>query len=127
MRLDGVPVADPFFGYIPLSALAPERLAGIRVTRGGGSGPFGAGALAGTIALTSADAATLGPLSGQLLVADRGETGVSASLVAPPGGGFAVVSGRWGRGQGSIGSATGRTPVTKAQLELLILLDTTKT
>src|SRR3546814_7666933 len=41
MLLDGVPVADPFFGYIPLSALAPERLAGIRVTRGGGSGPFG--------------------------------------------------------------------------------------
>src|SRR3546814_16864360 len=37
MLLDGVPVADPFFGYIPLSALAPERLAGIRVTRGGGN------------------------------------------------------------------------------------------
>ncbi|MFZ1743600.1 MAG: Plug domain-containing protein, partial [Pontixanthobacter sp.] len=46
--LDGVPMADPFFGYIPLSAIAPEQLAGIRVTRGGGSGPFGAGALAGT-------------------------------------------------------------------------------
>src|ERR1043166_123624 len=25
--LDGVPMSDPFFGYIPLSALAPERLA----------------------------------------------------------------------------------------------------
>src|SRR3546814_1118517 len=73
MLLDGVPVADPFFGYIPLSALAPERLAGIRVTRGGGSGPFGAGALAGTIELTSADAATLGPVSGQLLIDDRSE------------------------------------------------------
>ncbi|KPQ21632.1 MAG: Outer membrane cobalamin receptor protein, partial [Porphyrobacter sp. HL-46] len=24
--LDGVPVADPFFGYIPLSAIAPETL-----------------------------------------------------------------------------------------------------
>jgi len=100
MLLDGVPVADPFFGYIPLSALAPERLASVRVTRGGGSGPFGAGALAGTIELTSADAATLGPLSGALLVDDRGETEASATLAAPLGAGFAVVSGRWDRGRG---------------------------
>ncbi|HEX7930198.1 MAG TPA: Plug domain-containing protein, partial [Sphingomicrobium sp.] len=42
--LDGVPMADPMFGYIPLSALAPERLGAIRVTRGGGSGAFGSGA-----------------------------------------------------------------------------------
>ena len=41
--LDAVPIADPFFGYIPLSAIAPERLESIRVTRGGGTGPFGAG------------------------------------------------------------------------------------
>ncbi|WP_155647607.1 Plug domain-containing protein, partial [Erythrobacter donghaensis] len=38
--LDGVPIADPFFGYIPLSAVPPETLGTIRVTRGGGSGPF---------------------------------------------------------------------------------------
>ncbi|HBQ54524.1 MAG TPA: hypothetical protein DD790_08550, partial [Erythrobacter sp.] len=25
--LDGVPMSDPFFGYIPFSAIAPERLA----------------------------------------------------------------------------------------------------
>ncbi|KAG5720495.1 hypothetical protein E4T56_gene9612, partial [Termitomyces sp. T112] len=36
--LDGVPVADPFFGYIPFSALVPDRLSVVRVTRGGGSG-----------------------------------------------------------------------------------------
>ena len=34
--LDGVPMSDPFFGYIPFSAIAPERLSQIRVTRGGG-------------------------------------------------------------------------------------------
>lgn len=100
MLLDGVPVADPFFGYIPLSAIAPERLASVRVTRGGGSGPFGAGALAGTIELTSADAGTLGLVSGRLLVDDRAETEASATLAAPLGEGFAVVSGRWDRGQG---------------------------
>ncbi len=98
--LDGVPMADPFFGYIPFSALAPERLQQIRVTRGGGSGPFGAGALAGTIELESAGLETLGTFDAQLLANDRGETEASASIAAPLGAGFGVVSGRWDRGQG---------------------------
>ncbi|MGX7926547.1 TonB-dependent receptor plug domain-containing protein [Tsuneonella sp. HG094] len=98
--LDGVPMADPFFGYIPFSAIAPERLASARVTRGGGSGPFGAGALAGTIELTSADAAALGPVSGQALVNDRGETETSLTVAPRLGSGFATISGRWDRGQG---------------------------
>ncbi|HEV2598895.1 MAG TPA: TonB-dependent receptor [Sphingopyxis sp.] len=100
MLLDGVPVADPFFGYIPFSALAPERLASIRVTRGGGSGPFGAGALAGTIELTSADAASLDTASGRLLVDNRGETEASATLALPLGSGSAVVSARRDHGEG---------------------------
>ena len=98
--LDGVPMADPFFGYIPLSAIAPERLASARVTRGGGSGPFGAGALAGTIELTSAGPAALGLVSGQALVNDRGENEASASFAPQLGAGFAVLSGRWDRGEG---------------------------
>jgi outer membrane receptor protein involved in Fe transport len=98
--LDGVPMADPFFGYIPFSAIAPERLSSARVTRGGGSGPFGAGALAGTIELTSADPAALGPVSGQALVNDRGETETSATVAPRLGEGFAVLSARWDRGQG---------------------------
>jgi vitamin B12 transporter len=98
--LDGVPMADPLFGYIPLSALAPERLAGVRITRGGGAGAFGAGAVAGTIELTSADAATLGRFSASGLANDRGETELSATVAPSLGRGFAVVSGRWDRGQG---------------------------
>ena len=98
--LDGVPVSDPFFGYVPLTALAPERLGQIRVTRGGGSGPFGAGALAGTIELESADARTLGPVSGSVLINNREETEASGSIATDLGAGFAVVSGRWDRGQG---------------------------
>jgi len=100
MTLDGVPVADPFFGYIPLSAIAPETLARIRVTRGGGAGPFGAGALTGTIELESADARTLGPLAASALVNDRGETEASGALTAQVGGGFVTASGRWDRGRG---------------------------
>lgn len=98
--LDGVPLTDPFFGYVPFNALAPERLGEIRVTRGGGSGPFGAGALSGTIELVSAAPSTLPMFEGAALIDDRAETEVSGTLTIPRGAGFAVVSGRWDRGQG---------------------------
>ena len=98
--LDGVPMADPFFGYIPLSALDPGQLARVRVTRGGGSSAFGAGAVGGTIELESADAAQLGPVNASALVNDRGETEVSGSLAPELGSGFAVLAGRWDRGEG---------------------------
>ncbi|MBV1690575.1 TonB-dependent receptor [Novosphingobium sp. G106] len=100
MLLDGVPMADPMFGYIPFSAISPDRLSGVRVTRGGGAGAFGSGAVAGTIELTSANAEELGLFSGQALVDDRGETELSGTLAPELGSGFAVVSGRWDRGQG---------------------------
>nr|WP_156500440.1 TonB-dependent receptor [Croceicoccus bisphenolivorans] len=98
--LDGVPMSDPFFGYIPFSAIAPERLASARVTRGGGSGPFGAGALAGTIELTSAGYEQLAGVSGQGLVNDRGETELSATLGQKLGAGYVLASGRWDHGKG---------------------------
>lgn len=98
--LDGVPIADPFFGFVPLSAIAPESLAQIRVTRGGGSGPFGAGALAGTIELESAGPRELGGFAGSALVNDRAETEASASIARNLGAGFGVISGRWDRGRG---------------------------
>lgn len=98
--LDGVPIADPFFGYIPLSAIAPESLGQIRVTRGGGSGPFGAGALAGTIELESAGPASLQPLLANAAVNDRGETEVSSLATAKLGRGFVTIGGRWDRGDG---------------------------
>ena len=100
MLLDGVPVADPFFGYVPLSALAPERLAMARVTRGGGSGAFGAGAVAGTIDLPSAGPDQLGLFGGRALVDDRGESELSATLAPKLGAGYLVASGRWDRGRG---------------------------
>lgn len=98
--LDGVPMVDPFFGYVPLSALAPDTLGAVRVTRGGGSGPFGAGALSGTIELESAGPDALGRVSAQLLASQRGETEASGAIVPRLGQGFVVVSGRWDRGKG---------------------------
>ena len=98
--LDGVPMADPFFGYIPLSAIAPERLAGARVTRGGGAGAFGSGAVAGTIELSSANAHQLGMFAGNAAINNRAETEFSATLAPKLGDGFAVIGGRWDRGKG---------------------------
>jgi vitamin B12 transporter len=98
--LDGVPMLDPFFGHVPLSAMSPNLLEVIRVTRGGGSGPFGAGALAGSIELETVDASVLGLVSGQGFVNDRGDTEAEAVLAPSWGSGFAMVSGRWDRGDG---------------------------
>ena len=98
--LDGVPIADPFFGYLPFNALVPDRLAGIRVTRGGGSGPFGAGAVAGTIELVSAGRRDLPLLSAEALYGSRESESLSASVSPSLGGGFATLSGRFERGDG---------------------------
>ncbi|ASJ92499.1 TonB-dependent receptor [Porphyrobacter sp. CACIAM 03H1] len=98
--LDGVPLADPFFGYIPLSAIAPETLGTIRVTRGGGSGPFGAGALAGTIDIESAEPGATQGFLGSAAINDRAETEATGVLTQRLGRGFAIASGRWDRGQG---------------------------
>ena len=100
VTLDGVPLADPFFGFIPFNAVAPERLGRITITRGGGSGPFGSGALAGTIAMESADLGALDAFSVGLLVNDREETEAAATLAQGLGSGYVVASGRWDRGQG---------------------------
>ena len=98
--LDGVPVANPFFGYIPFSALSPDRLGRVRVTRGGGSGAFGAGAVSGTIELESGGPQSLGTLNGQALFDQRGETQASLTVAPMLGQGFAVASAAWDRGQG---------------------------
>ena len=98
--LDGVPIADPFFGYIPFSAVIPARLGGIRVTRGGGSGPFGAGAVAGTIEMTSAGRADLPVLSGEALYGSRNAQELSATVAPSVGGGFVALSGQFERGDG---------------------------
>ncbi len=98
--LDGVPMADPFFGYIPFSALVPDRLSVIRVTRGGGSGAFGAGAVAGTIELASAGRDELPLYSASAFYGSRNATELSATVSPDLGAGFVSLSGRWDRGDG---------------------------
>ncbi len=50
--LDGIPMNDPFGGWVIWTALPYEDIGGAEIVRGAGAGPYGAGALTGTILLT---------------------------------------------------------------------------
>ena len=100
LLLDGVPLADPFFGYIPFSALVPDRLSVVRVTRGGGIGAFGAGAVAGTIELASATRDQLPGFAASTFYGSRESTELSASITPDLGSGYVSLSGRWDKGDG---------------------------
>ena len=100
--LDGVPQTDPFGGWVAFPAYQPERLAGARVTRGGGSGYAGPGALAGTVELTSGTPTSLGPLVVQALYGSRDSAEASAVGTAQLGDGFAMLAGSYARGDGFV-------------------------
>lgn len=100
--LDGVPQTDPFGGWVSWPAYHPERLGEARVTRGGGSGVQGPGALAGTIELASATPAELLGPQGRLAYGSRDGFDTFAGLGLPLGGGFVAVSAAWQRGDGFI-------------------------
>jgi outer membrane receptor protein involved in Fe transport len=53
--LDGVPMNDPFGNWVIWGALPYEDIGGAEVVRGAGAGPYGSGALTGTISLTERD------------------------------------------------------------------------
>ena len=99
--LDGVPQGDPFGGSVTFPAINLARIGAVQVTRGGGSGVAGPGALAGTISLSS-----IGPDSGGSSAAvaygsrDAIEAGgvVSGTL----GNGFAFIAANYARGDGFI-------------------------
>lgn len=99
--LDGVPQGDPFGGSVTFPALNLARIGSVQVTRGGGSGVAGPGALAGTITLSS-----IGPQTARSSAAlaygsrDAFEAGgvVSGTL----GSGFAFVAANYARGDGFI-------------------------
>lgn len=100
--LDGVPQSDPFGGWITWPAYAANRLGGVRVTRGGGSGTFGSGALAGTIELSSIDSGSANGLSGGIAYGSRQSVEGNALLSGTLGGGFAFLSASYSRGDGFV-------------------------
>ena len=98
--LDGVPLADPFFGSIPFNALALDTIGAARITRGGGAGSFGAGTVAGTIELFSADRAQLPLYSASALYGSRNAQQLAATVSPDLGAGFLSLSGDYARGDG---------------------------
>lgn len=102
LLLDGVPQADPFGGWVAWPAYSPMRLGAARVTRGGGTGANGAGALAGTIEMMSAGANDLAPLWGAVAYGSRDSVDAQAGLSGAIGGGFASLSAGYARGDGFI-------------------------
>lgn len=106
VTLDGIPQADPFGGWVAWSAYDAINLGGIFVSRGGGSGADGPGALAGTIGLHSemTDGA-----AASMAYGSRDSLDASASVGTDLGeGGQVTVDARYGRGDGFI-------PVMKGQ------------
>lgn len=98
--LDGVPIADPFAGYLPFAAIDPGRLASARITRGGGGGAFGSSAVAGTLDLTSAGPDQLAPVMLSAAYGSRNSLEGSAGIAVPVGGGFITASLRHDEGDG---------------------------
>ncbi|MBW6521961.1 TonB-dependent receptor [Sphingomonas sp. RHCKR47] len=100
--LDGVPQADPFGGWVPFPAYATDRIGRIRVTRGGGSGYFGPGALAGTVELESATPSQSAGVQGNFAYGSRAALDARASAAFTNDGGFATLSGAYARGDGFV-------------------------
>ncbi|MBI2260258.1 MAG: TonB-dependent receptor [Caulobacterales bacterium] len=83
VTLDGVPLNDPFGGWVIWSQVPTESLSGLDIVRGSGAGPYGAGALTGVIQLRERD-------GGAVLDASIAERG-GARLAASGGGDFGPV------------------------------------
>ncbi len=92
--LDGVPVNDPFGNWVIWSALPYEDIAQAEIVRGAGAGPYGAGALTGTISLSERDTtdgiAAADVSAGSL---GSGRAGASAGMMIGRVGIFASASG----------------------------------
>lgn len=105
VTLDGVPQADPFGGWVAWSAYDAISLGGIVVTRGGGSGADGPGALAGTIGLHST---MTDGIAASAAYGSRDSLDFSASVGGDVGRGQVAVDGRYSRGDGFVPVAKGQ-------------------
>ena len=81
VTLDGVPLNDPFGGWVIWSQVPTESLSGLDVFRGSGAGPYGAGALTGVISLRERDEGAVADAA----LSERGGARVAASGVAEVG------------------------------------------
>ena len=80
--LDGIPLNDPFAGYVLWSQVPPAGLETVLVNPGGGAGLFGNAALAGTIFLVSERLESTSASGEFLLGTDETFEGASAGTIA---------------------------------------------
>ncbi|MEI5686455.1 TonB-dependent receptor [Sphingomonas kyungheensis] len=112
--VDGVPQADPFGGWVAFPAYATGRLGQVRVTRGGGSGYFGPGALTGTVQIDSATPDQLAPLDASVFYGSRDSVDAQGNAALVRDGGFATLSAAYARGDGFVPTVAGqRGPVDR--------------
>ncbi|WP_308517242.1 TonB-dependent receptor [Sphingomonas flavescens] len=107
LLVDGVPQADPFGGWISFPAYSTDRIGLIRVTRGGGSGYYGPGALAGTVEIESAVPTEGLSTLGGVAYGSRDSVDLRASVGAASDSRFWTISGAYARGDGFV-------PITSA-------------
>ncbi len=81
VTLDSVPQNDPFGGWVLWSGLPPAGIEGALVVRGAGAGPYGAGALTGTIQLSERTRVSPGG-EYELFGGERGLAGGSLAFAA---------------------------------------------
>lgn len=106
--LDGVPQSDPFGGWVTWPAFQSVRLGQARVTRGGGSGAYGSGALSGTIELSSIGPGQVAGIMGDLSYGSRDSLDANVLLGGRLGGGFGFITASYARGDGFIPIASGQ-------------------
>ncbi|MEO1045644.1 MAG: TonB-dependent receptor [Pseudomonadota bacterium] len=102
LTLDGVPQADPFGGWVSFPGFDALAIEMVRVRRGGGSGSDGAGALAGTIALSSVGVGESSRYGGALRYGSRDSLEANAEVQQKLGAGGLTFSAQYARGDGFI-------------------------
>jgi len=108
VTLDGVPQNDPFGGWVIWSSLPTAAIESVAVVRGAGAGPYGAGALTGTIALD--EKITAGGVAGQAAAGERGSFRAAAIADATLGPASLFVTAAGERSDGWIPVKDGRGP-----------------
>jgi len=82
VTLDGVPLNDPFGGWVIWPQVPTESLSGLDIVRGSGAGPYGAGALTGVIQLRERDTGAV--LAASISERGGGRLGASGSTDVGP-------------------------------------------
>lgn len=95
VTLDGAPQNDPFGGWVIWSGLPPVSIESALIVRGAGAGPYGAGALTGTVQLAER---TSVPTHGEyeLSAGERGTFGAQGAFAV----GDLFLAGAWQRTDG---------------------------